>query len=159
MADRGGFAVVKELLRELSDTCIVVCPAAETSRPASGAIPSKRASALFVLGRVLAPKVGDDLGPADNPIRPKSPEIASKAPASDRSDLTPREHEILDLLARGHPMKQIAYRLGITYRTVLFHKYKMMGRLGIRTNAALMAYALRGAATPFPGRAISSSAA
>lgn len=54
-----------------------------------------------------------------------------------------REHEVLALLAAGYPMKQIAYELGITYRTVTFHKYRLMGRLGIRTNAGLVHYALR----------------
>jgi hypothetical protein len=43
-------------------------------------------------------------------------------------------------------MKVIAHRLGITYRTVAFHKYKMMQRLGIRTNAGLTTYALRAGA-------------
>ena len=58
-------------------------------------------------------------------------------------DLTSREYEVLSLLAVGYPMKQIAYRLGITYRTVTFHKYRMMQRLGVNTNAGLMHYALR----------------
>jgi DNA-binding CsgD family transcriptional regulator len=53
-------------------------------------------------------------------------------------DLTGREYEVLALLAAGYPMKQIACRLGITYRTVTFHKYRMMERLGIRTNAGLI---------------------
>jgi DNA-binding NarL/FixJ family response regulator len=57
--------------------------------------------------------------------------------------LTHREYEVLALLAVGHPMKRIAYRLGITYRTVTFHKYRMMERLGIKTNAGLMSYALK----------------
>jgi len=50
---------------------------------------------------------------------------------------------VLELLANGLAMKVIAYRLGITYRTVAFHKYKMMQRLGIRTNAGLTTYALQ----------------
>ncbi len=58
-------------------------------------------------------------------------------------ELTSREYEVLALLAVGYPMKQVAYRLGITYRTVTFHKYRMMQRLGIRTNAGLMHYAIR----------------
>src|SRR5207244_1892908 len=45
----------------------------------------------------------------------------SNAPSS--QELTHREYEVLALLAVGHPMKRIAYRLGITYRTVTFHKY------------------------------------
>jgi DNA-binding NarL/FixJ family response regulator len=62
------------------------------------------------------------------------------------AELTTREREVLALLATGHAMKVIAYRLGITYRTVAFHKYKMMQRLGIRTNAGLTTYALRSGA-------------
>jgi DNA-binding CsgD family transcriptional regulator len=56
---------------------------------------------------------------------------------------TPRELEILGLLADGTPMKKIAYQLGITYRTVTFHKYRLMRRLSIRTNAALLRYAIK----------------
>jgi DNA-binding NarL/FixJ family response regulator len=56
--------------------------------------------------------------------------------------VTNREYEVLALLAAGYPMKQIAFRLGITYRTVTFHKYSMMHKLGIKTNAGLVAYAL-----------------
>jgi DNA-binding NarL/FixJ family response regulator len=64
--------------------------------------------------------------------------------AQDPQDgLTTREREVLQLLANGCAMKVIAHRLGITYRTVAFHKYKMMQRLGIRTNAGLTTYALR----------------
>ena len=40
-------------------------------------------------------------------------------------------------------MKRIADRLGISYRTVAFHKYRMMERLGIKTNAGLLIYALK----------------
>jgi DNA-binding NarL/FixJ family response regulator len=68
-----------------------------------------------------------------------------------RDGLTSREREVLELLANGCAMKVIAYQLGITYRTVAFHKYKMMQRLGIRTNAGLTTYALRtGALKPAP---------
>ena len=56
--------------------------------------------------------------------------------------LTDRENEVLGLLAAGYPMKRIAHRLGITYRTVTFHKYRMMEKLGIGTNAGLVTYAL-----------------
>jgi DNA-binding NarL/FixJ family response regulator len=72
--------------------------------------------------------------------------FASPAPRDSSPELTAREREVLQLLATGHAMKVIAHRLGITYRTVAFHKYKMMQRLGIRTNAGLTTYALRSGA-------------
>jgi len=58
-------------------------------------------------------------------------------------DLTRREYEVLALLAAGYPMKQVAYRLGITYRTVTFHKYRVMQRLAVRSNAGLLYYAVK----------------
>jgi DNA-binding NarL/FixJ family response regulator len=78
--------------------------------------------------------------------------LAIAASAQDARDgLTAREREVLELLANGCAMKVIAHQLGITYRTVAFHKYKMMQRLGIRTNAGLTTYALRtGALKPAP---------
>ena len=52
--------------------------------------------------------------------------------------ITSREAEILELLAEGRPMKEDARILEITSSTVAFHNYKMMERLGISTNAALL---------------------
>jgi len=57
--------------------------------------------------------------------------------------ITAREAEILQLLAEGSSMKQVAAVLGITSGTVAFHKYKMMERLGIESNAGLLQYAMR----------------
>jgi DNA-binding NarL/FixJ family response regulator len=80
--------------------------------------------------------------------------LAGRAAASQDLGLTSREREVLELLAKGLAMKVIAHRLGITYRTVAFHKYKMMQRLGIRTNAGLTTYALQtGALKSAPLRA------
>ena len=55
--------------------------------------------------------------------------------------LTPREREVLQLLAEGLSMKEVGARLGITARTVAFHKYQMIGKLGLRTTADLVRFA------------------
>jgi DNA-binding NarL/FixJ family response regulator len=57
--------------------------------------------------------------------------------------LTPREREVLQLLAEGKLMKEVAGILGITARTVAFHKYRMMETLGIRSSAELIQFAVR----------------
>ena len=57
--------------------------------------------------------------------------------------LTPRQREVLQLLAEGHSAKDAAAILGISPRTVEFHKYRMMRELGIRTSAELMQYAIK----------------
>ena len=57
--------------------------------------------------------------------------------------LTNRQREVLQLLAEGRSMKEVAYTLKLTPRTVAFHKYKIMERLRLRTNAELVQYAIR----------------
>jgi len=57
--------------------------------------------------------------------------------------LTSRQREVLQLLAEGRSMKEIAYILKLTPRTVAFHKYKIMERLRLRTNADLVQYAIQ----------------
>jgi DNA-binding CsgD family transcriptional regulator len=57
--------------------------------------------------------------------------------------LTPRQREVLQLLAEGKSMKEVASILNVTARTVAFHKYRMMEQLNIKTNAELIQYAIR----------------
>lgn len=57
--------------------------------------------------------------------------------------LTTRQREVLQLLAEGHAMKQIAAMLAITARTVAFHKYRIMDELGFKTNAELIRFAVK----------------
>ena len=56
-------------------------------------------------------------------------------------ELTARQKEVLQLLAEGLSMKQVANRLDITPRTVAFHKYSIMQQLNIKSNAELMTFA------------------
>lgn len=57
--------------------------------------------------------------------------------------LTERQREVLQLLAEGKVMKEIADILNMTTRTVAFHKYRMMEVLGAKSNAELVRYAVR----------------
>ena len=57
--------------------------------------------------------------------------------------LTPRQREVLQLLAEGKSMKEVAAILNITTRTVEFHKYRVMELLSLKTNAELVQYAVR----------------
>lgn len=59
------------------------------------------------------------------------------------ASITPRQREVLQLLAEGHPAKEIADKLSISSRTVEFHKYQMMETLGLRTNAELIHFAIK----------------
>ena len=57
--------------------------------------------------------------------------------------LTSRQREVLQLLAEGRSMKEVAGILNVAPRTVAFHKYRMMEQLKIKTNAELIQYAIR----------------
>jgi DNA-binding NarL/FixJ family response regulator len=57
--------------------------------------------------------------------------------------ISPRQQEILRLLAEGKSAKEIASILDISTRTVEFHKYRMMQQLNIKTSAELVQYAVR----------------
>jgi len=57
--------------------------------------------------------------------------------------LTPRQREVVQLLAEGKPMKVVADILRITPRTVAFHKYRAMQDLGLKTNAELIHFAIK----------------
>ena len=59
------------------------------------------------------------------------------------TSLTPRQREILQLLAEGHSAKEIATVLNISSRTVEFHKYRIMKDLGLKSAAELVHYAVR----------------
>jgi DNA-binding NarL/FixJ family response regulator len=57
--------------------------------------------------------------------------------------LTPRQREVLQLLAEGKSHKEIASILNISVKTAEYHKYAILGTLGLKTNAELVQYAIR----------------
>ena len=59
------------------------------------------------------------------------------------SNLTPRQREVLQLLAEGRSMKEAALALKLSPRTVAFHKYRIMKKLNIKTNAQLIQFAIK----------------
>jgi DNA-binding NarL/FixJ family response regulator len=63
-------------------------------------------------------------------------------------ELTLRQKEVLQLLAEGRSMKEVAFILNVTPRTIAFHKYAMMEQLHVRTSAELIQYALKCSALP-----------
>ena len=64
-------------------------------------------------------------------------------PRGTEKRITKRQSEILQLLAEGMSMKEVASVLELKPGTVAFHKYRMMETLGVRTNAELLEYAIK----------------
>ncbi len=57
--------------------------------------------------------------------------------------LTARQREILQLVAEGHTSKEIAQRLGLSYRTIETHRNQLMKRLGVTDLTGLVRFAVR----------------
>ena len=60
-----------------------------------------------------------------------------------KAALSPRQREVLQLIAEGKSIKEVAAILKISARTVEFHKYRIMEQLNIKTNAELVHYAVK----------------
>ncbi len=73
-----------------------------------------------------------------HPERPVSSSISDVA-----SDLSPREREVLALLAQGRSNPEIADVLSISRKTVAVHVSKILGRLGVESRSAAVAVAIR----------------
>jgi len=69
--------------------------------------------------------------------------IQSERKTPGRETLTDRQKQVVQLLAEGRSMKEVASVLNITTRTVGFHKYGIMAVLGLKSNAELVQYAIR----------------
>jgi DNA-binding NarL/FixJ family response regulator len=57
--------------------------------------------------------------------------------------LSPRQREVLRLLAEGKTMKKAAAVLNLTTRTIRFHKYRVMEKFGLKTTSDLIQFAIK----------------
>ncbi len=69
--------------------------------------------------------------------------LHSEKPRPDGNKLTPREREVLRLIALGHTSVEIAHKLGLSPRTIETHRARIHRKLGLGTRAELVHYALR----------------
>ncbi len=87
-------------------------------------------------GRSLSPRMLrqlEDAGDGRQPSRVRA----------NRTTLTPREREVMKLLAEGHTVRQAAGQLGVSIKTVEAHKFNLMRKLDIHNKAQLVTVAIR----------------
>jgi DNA-binding NarL/FixJ family response regulator len=58
-------------------------------------------------------------------------------------EMTPRQRDVLQMLAEGRPMKEIAWRLNLSEKTVEFHKHHIMTAFNLKNNAEVVLFALK----------------
>ena len=62
---------------------------------------------------------------------------------SRRSNLTPREREVVKMIAEGNSAREIASLLGLSVKTIEAHRFNLMRKLDIHNRAQLVTYAIR----------------
>lgn len=75
--------------------------------------------------------------------QPASPEATTDAPYADEFGLTAREREVLALVASGKSSKEIANHLGVTFKTVTTHRYRLLRKLDVHNTADLTRIAIK----------------
>lgn len=152
MPDLNGVEAARRIVEEFPDTEIL-CLSVHTEAPIVHAMLEAGAR-----GYVLKTSAGKELVHAVRVVARKevylSPPIASTVvarhihrtsdgPVGTFRDLTPREREVLQLIAEGHHTKGVAGRLGIRPKTVLTHRENIMKKLDVDSVAGLVRYALQ----------------
>jgi DNA-binding NarL/FixJ family response regulator len=154
MPELDGFEATQQILQAVPDTKVLVLTMHESDQMVRRALDAgargyllksdlteylaKAVRAIAAGKRFLTPKVSEIV--LDGFLRTKS-EHDGKDQRSTRT--TPREMEIVRLLAHGKSNKEIAAQLGITVRTVETHRAKIMLKLDLHSLADLIHYAIR----------------
>lgn len=146
MSDRGtGLEALARVHREARETNIVVLTMNDDPAFATRALDSG------AKGLVLKDMADSDLPAAVRDAsrgrRYVSPLLAMKLGGekseADGDKLTPREREVLRLIALGHTSVEIAAKLGLSPRTIETHRARIHRKLGLDTRAELVSYALQ----------------
>jgi len=76
-------------------------------------------------------------------LRPENWAVQEARSRQFSKDLTPRQEEVIQLLAEGRSMKEIAGILSVSEKTVEFHKYHIMQAFNLKSNADIVLFAVK----------------
>jgi DNA-binding NarL/FixJ family response regulator len=76
-------------------------------------------------------------------LRPENWAVRDARAQQYSKELTPRQRDVLQLLAEGRPMKEIAGILEVSEKTIMFHKYHIMQEFSLKNNAEIVLFALK----------------
>ena len=152
MPQLNGLDAVRQLKKLMPDSKVIFLTmhadptyATEAFRAGAAGYLLKRSAASELIQAIEAvlkgqfyvtPLIAKDL--LEPAIKPSDGQPSKREPAT----LTPRQREVLQLVAEGQSIKEIACTLNISIKTVEFHKSHIMDQLGLRTTAELTKYAI-----------------
>ncbi|MGA2528746.1 MAG: response regulator transcription factor [Acidimicrobiales bacterium] len=136
---RSGLGTLAEILRGAPGTPVLVL--AQQGDPAH----VRRAFAAGATGYLLMEAAGSELMNAIREVASGNPylhPVLGARLAAEADPLSEREHEVLHMLALGYTNQEIAKLLFMSVRTAETHRGRIMQKLGLRTRAELVRYAL-----------------
>ena len=143
MPGRGGINATEDIRRECPDTRVVVLTMHDDEAyvrmarlAGAGGFVLKKALATELIRAILAVRAGQTYFPAS------ALSSEPKAGVAPMDLITDREREVLSLIALGHTTVEIADRLHISEKTVETHRAHIVAKLGLRTRADLVRFAL-----------------
>ena len=138
--EEGGVEAIREIRRRAPDAKIIVYSVLTGDEDVYRALQS--GAVTFITKDISDEELVGTIRDVYSGGRPIPPDIARKlADRLTRSSLTPREMEVLSLVARGNRNKEIACALSISEETVQGHMKHILSKLGVndRTRAAVVA--------------------
>lgn len=147
LPDGDGVAVTQQLRQENPDVAVVMVTAAESDTVltaalqagCSGYITKGQPSAEVVAAVRTAHEGGSTISP--ELLARALPRLSGRTSGSDRSPLTPRQLQVLQLLARGSSTQEIADQLGVSPNTVRNHTQAVLTRLDAHSKLEAVAVA------------------
>jgi DNA-binding NarL/FixJ family response regulator len=145
-----GLDAARQIRLELPQVKVIFLTVSEDPDLAREALASGASG--YLLKRSAAGDLFRALSAAREGRRYVTPEIAEALEATEQAGpggrtshatLTPRQREVLQLLAEGRSMKEAAAVLGVTPRTIAFHKYRLMDEFRLKSTADLVQFAIR----------------
>ena len=146
-----GFQAIQRLRQELPQLRFIFLTmhedpelAAEAFRAGASAYILKSSPADELLRAVRTVLAGGSC-PHTVPRQQAEPQAANRRMTDvvEAENLSDRERQVIRLVAGGRTMKEAAAALGITPRTVAFHKYRIMRQLSMRSSAELVQFAVK----------------
>jgi DNA-binding NarL/FixJ family response regulator len=143
-----GLDAVERLIAVLPDTKFVFLTMQDDSNLAAAAL------RLGAVGYVLKHSAASELRTAITAVlegksyvtpklRPENWAVRDARAQQYSKELTPRQRDVLQLLAEGRPMKEIAGILDVSEKTIMFHKYHIMHEFNLKNNAEIVLFALK----------------
>ena len=149
MPDGSGFEVLAQVKKQFPEIRVIILTVHEAGEyairalreGAAGFLPKSAASTE--LEQAIKTVIGGEVYISPEMSRKTMIDVGKGTTKRELLDtLSPRQREVLRLIALGRTTKQIAQELGISVKTVETHRAQLMERLGIRDVAGLVRYAI-----------------